>query len=500
MNIFRKLRWKLTLNYTIVTVSAFLVVILILGGIVFPRIFLPINFGSPEIIVDSLMENTSPVLSRILSESPVDQQLLYLLFRDPNSTITSADFLRIGSIQLSVSTIAMLRALVIGSDGILIGKTNPGLFLPNLLVGQPFDPTQFKGLQAPYKAAMAGDTDSSHLYTVLEPDEQFLFTLPLFDDTKGISNRVVGVAVIWMDRFPTQADVPLQILNIAGRVFLVLLFAIGIMGALFGAFFAHGLSARFKRLSTTIEAWSEGDFSEFIVDTTGDEISQLAQQLNKMASQLQDLLHRRQDLAVSEERNRLARDLHDSAKQQALAASFQLGTALTLFDRDPHTAKKHLEEADTLVDSVRDELTDLVHELRPLALDGQDFSELLKDYVMDWSQRNKIESKVNIEGIDETSLDTREALFRITQEALANVARHSAASLVEISLMFDPNIVTMAVKDNGCGFDILTVHPGFGLSSMRERTERQGGNFIVESEPDRGTRIIVTFPYLNREA
>ena len=69
-----------------------------------------------------------------------------------------------------------------------------------------------------------------------------------------------------------------------------------------------------------------------------------------MARQLQGLLRTRQDMAVSEERNRLARDLHDSAKQQALAASFELGTALTLYERDPQEAKKHLAEADTLVD------------------------------------------------------------------------------------------------------------------------------------------------------
>ena len=176
------------------------------------------------------------------------------------------------------------------------------------------------------------------------------------------------------------------------------------MGTLFGAFFAHGLSERFKRLSTTIDAWSEGDFSKFINDTTGDEISQLAQRLNNMAKQLQELLRRRQDMAVSEERNRLARDLHDSAKQQALAASFQIGTALTLYESDPQNAKKHLVEADALVDSVRNELTNLVHELRPHSMDGQDFSEILKEYTFDWSQRSGIEVNVNVEGSDETSL------------------------------------------------------------------------------------------------
>ncbi len=307
-------------------------------------------------------------------------------------------------------------------------------------------------------------------------------------------NRVVGVVVVFIDNLPTQADIPSHILNIAGRSLLIFLLGTGIMGAIFGAFFAHGLSTRFKRLSTTIDAWSEGDFSKFIDDTTGDEISQFSQRLNNMAKQLQDLLRRRQEMAVSEERNRLARDLHDSAKQQALAASFQLGTALTLYDRDPQIAKKHLVEADALVDSVRNELTNLVHELRPQSMDGQDFSETLKEYAVDWSHRSGIELNINIEGNDELSLETREALFRIAQEALANIARHSSASRADVSLEYETKMVTMIIKDDGHGFDKSVQHGGLGLYSMQERAEVLGGSFTVESSPEQGTKIIVTLP------
>jgi NarL family two-component system sensor histidine kinase LiaS len=318
--------------------------------------------------------------------------------------------------------------------------------------------------------------------------------IPIIKNIGGENAHVLGVIVVILDILPTQADVPSHILNIAGRSLLIFLLGIGIMGAIFGAFFAHGLSNRFKRLSTTIDAWSEGDFSSFIEDTTGDEISQFTRRLNNMAKQLQDLLRRRQDIAVSEERNRLARDLHDSAKQQALAASFQLGTALTLYDRDPQIAKEHLVEADALLDSVKNELTNLVHELRPLSVDGQDFAETLKEYAMDWSHRSGIEINLNIEGNDELSLETREALFRIAQEALANTARHSSAHNVDIFLDYGENIVTMSIKDDGHGFDKGVQHGGLGLYSMRERAEVLGGSFTVESSPDQGTKIVVTLP------
>ena len=493
MNLFRKLRWKLTINYTIVTVSAFLVVLIILVGIILPRIFIPTNILSPEALIGNLQEELTPLLGHILSQSPVDTQLIDILAKDTRGTITSFDFLRIGSLQFNLQTIAPLRSLIIGADGTLLGKTEHDIS-PSAVIGHPYDPNQYQGLEVPLKAALAGETDPSRLYTVFEPNKRFLIAVPIFNAAGEDGNRVLGVVVVIIENLPTQAEIPSHILNIAGRSLLIFLLGTGIMGALFGAFFARGLSLRFRQLSATLDAWSEGDFSKFIDDTTGDEISQFAGRLNYMAKQLQDLLRRRQDMAVSEERNRLARDLHDSAKQQALAASFQLGTALTLYDRQPQLAIKHLVEADALVDSVKNELTNLVHELRPLSLDGQDFSEALNEYALDWAHRSGIEMSINTEGDDELSLETREALFRIAQEALANTARHSSAKNVAISLEYATNMVKMIIKDDGCGFDKRVSHGGLGLSSMRERTEVLGGSFSVESSPGQGTKIVVTLP------
>jgi NarL family two-component system sensor histidine kinase LiaS len=433
-----------------------------------------------------------PLLGHILSQSPVDTKLLRILLEDSGGNITGFEILRVGAVQFTVNTIAIFRSLIIGADGTILGMS--GMGFTDLAIGDQFDPAQYIDLEAPYKAALAGETNPEKLVTVYEPNRRFVLAIPVINYAGTKENHVEGVWVLFVDAFPTQEIVPSQILNIAGRSLLIFLFGIGIMGTVFGAFFARGLSERFKRLSTAIDGWSEGDFSRFIVDTSEDEITQLAKRLNNMAKQLQELMRRRQEMAVSEERNRLARDLHDSAKQQALAASFQLGTALTLFESDPQDAIKHLEEADTLVDSVRKELTNLVHELRPQAIDQQDFSELMKEYTFDWSQRSNIEAIINIEGKDNISLDNREALFRITQEALANVMRHSSASRVELSLKIEDNILIMSIKDNGNGFEVNAPHSGLGLSSMRERTEALGGSFFVKSGVNRGTEIVITLP------
>jgi len=213
-----------------------------------------------------------------------------------------------------------------------------------------------------------------------------------------------------------------------------------------------------------------------------------------MAGQLQNLLKRRQEMAISEERNRLARELHDSAKQQALAASFQLGTAITLYDRDPQSAKQSLLEADNLVDSVRKELTDLIYELRPPTKDRGDFVETLNDYTTEWAHQNDIAVEVNVEGYKESSLEIEAALYRIVQEALSNIARHSSASSANVSLTYNSDTVTLTIADDGTGFDINEKHNGMGLHSMNERAESLNGEFCIESEFEHGTRISVTFP------
>ena len=95
MGIFHKLRWKLTLNYTIVTVSAFLVVLLILGGIILPRIFIPINILTPEGLIRIVQTENTPLLSHVLSQSPVDTELLRLLFKDTMELSPTMNFCKL---------------------------------------------------------------------------------------------------------------------------------------------------------------------------------------------------------------------------------------------------------------------------------------------------------------------------------------------------------------------------------------------------------------------
>jgi len=152
---------------------------------------------------------------------------------------------------------------------------------------------------------------------------------------------------------------------------LPLIFLAAIIGTLFGFLTARTFTRRIKRLFSVADNWSRGDFSASINDTSSDELGQLAQRLNTMAQQLQNLLNTRQKLASLEERNRLARDLHDSVKQQVFAVSMQVRTAKMLLKSNTDEAHEHLQEAEQLVQKTQQELIILVRELRPIALENK---------------------------------------------------------------------------------------------------------------------------------
>jgi NarL family two-component system sensor histidine kinase LiaS len=494
----RKLRWKLTLSYTAVTVASLLVVVLAFGLFLLSIILVPRGYLTPEIWAQVVRREFGALWSYVLAQPDVDTDLVALTLRMGDSTLPPRSFqashlepFRIGHMLFQVRTIGTGDAFLVGADGTLLGTTAPERF-PTAQVGQPIDPDLLPGLQEPLKAALAGEEDPDRLYVSIKPDREFFVIVPVRDQQD--TQRVLGAGIIYVEDLPTDRDLPADLVALVSINLLVFLLAAGLAGTIFGSVTAKGMAKRLQRVSSASEAWSQGDFSEFIEDSAGDEISQLAHRLNRMAEQLQSLLTRRQAMAISEERNRLARDLHDSAKQQALAASFQLGTAITLFEREPQAAREHLAEADALVDEVRKELTDLIHELRPQTMDGQNLADVLREYAVEWAHRSGIEVELHVQEQGPLSLESEQTLYRIAQEALANVARHSAANHVNLRLSDEHGVVTMEITDDGCGFDPRGEYAGMGLVSMRERAEALNGDVVIESEPGRGTHISVTLP------
>ena len=491
---FRRLQWKLTLSYAAVTVGSLLIVVLLLGYFLFSRAFIPLELYSsylgPKDWIRIMSESSSPLWNAVLSQETIDMDLISELMKRSSTQITNQDILQIGDFQIGMRTVGKGSALLVDSEGIVLGKTETEFGLESE-VGKPLDLGILPGLEGPWKAALSGEMDPDLVFVTLEPQESFYFAYPIVNE----SQEVLGVIIVHMMHVPTDSDIPGTLFLLAARSILVFLLAAGLIGTLFGAMTASGMVLRLERVSDATDAWSQGDFSKFIEDSTGDEISRLAGRLNAMAEQLQQFIRRSQDMAISEERGRLARDLHDSAKQEALAASFHIGTALTLFERDPEDARKHVHEADILVNSVRKELTDLIHELRPVSMNGNRLDETLNEYLIEWSHQAGITGELQVEGTAELPLETKQAVYRIMQEALANVARHSAATHVKVALCYGNENVEFSVQDNGNGFDPPMLHQGMGLDSMRERAAGLQGKFEIKSEPGQGTHVLITFPY-----
>jgi NarL family two-component system sensor histidine kinase LiaS len=196
---------------------------------------------------------------------------------------------------------------------------------------------------------------------------------------------------------------------------------------------------------------------------------------------------------VMEERNRLARDLHDSAKQKAFAALAQLGTARGVLNGRGNSATIHLNEAENLMTDVIQELTFLVQEIYPLALQEKGLVTTLREHIFEWESRNDIAVQMVTRDERRLPLEVEQALYRVAQEALANIARHSRARRVDVALVYNDEAVQLSISDDGCGFDVNAKH-GMGLRSIRERIGSIRGTVQVQSAPGQGTRLLVQVP------
>jgi signal transduction histidine kinase len=221
---------------------------------------------------------------------------------------------------------------------------------------------------------------------------------------------------------------------------------------------------------------------------------ELESQVTERTLEMEQLFEKTKDLAIVEERNRLARELHDSAKQKAFAALAQLGTANGVIKKDPISAISHLTEAENLVYEVIEELTFLIQEMYPVALKEKGLVATLREYIFDWENRTDIQVDVNIQGNRHLELNIEQAIYRVTQEALSNVSRHSQASHVDLELTFNPDHVKVVIADNGCGFDNASKPNGVGLRSIRERIESLSGSVEIASLPECGTSVTVFLP------
>jgi signal transduction histidine kinase len=200
-----------------------------------------------------------------------------------------------------------------------------------------------------------------------------------------------------------------------------------------------------------------------------------------------------QRLAAFQERQRLARELHDSVSQALYGIALGARTAQLRLESEHEKLSEPLDYILSLAEAGLSEMRALIFELRPESLQNEGLVVAITKQSDSLRARHKLEVKTDLGSEPNLSLDRKEVLYRVTQEALQNIARHSHATKVDILLDQNDSCLVLEIRDNGIGFDTSREYPGhLGLQSMRERVAQIGGDFAVVSQPGSGTTISVS--------
>ncbi|MGE8205143.1 histidine kinase [Heyndrickxia sp. NPDC080065] len=266
---------------------------------------------------------------------------------------------------------------------------------------------------------------------------------------------------------------------------------------------------RLDEILSFVSILRSGKYSARAPEIEKDEIGLIFEEMNQLAMFIQDQVRSLQRLAdektelanqahqaaVMEERQRLARDLHDSVSQQLFALGMISSAALRTVSKDPIKTETMLGQVANIAAKAQGEMRALLLHLRPIDLKGDKLNEGLNKLVNELREKTQLDIECQIENIDHLSKAIEEHVFRIVQEALSNILRHSEATKVRINLETIREHLHLYISDNGKGFKVeRSLMTSYGLQTMRERCEELGGVFQIRSMEEEGTYINIRIP------
>jgi len=244
-----------------------------------------------------------------------------------------------------------------------------------------------------------------------------------------------------------------------------------------------------------------------------DELGDLAHRINETAAQLallqdsaiaaeraralkEQITH--VTLAQEEERGRISRELHDGLGPSLAAAVNRLRVARRMIKNDPRQAEKELEEITVTLKTNIQDIRDLIHDLRPMALDQLGLTASIQQQLDRFEKQTGVRPSVGIDPDIALNPLSEVTVFRVLQECLGNVQKHARAVSVEVLLRRNDEGCWLSISDDGDGFDSASsangASQGVGLIGMRERAELVGGSLSIDSRPGRGTCVKLTIP------
>lgn len=259
----------------------------------------------------------------------------------------------------------------------------------------------------------------------------------------------------------------------------------------------------FKPVNTildNLERVEHGGFSEALPANALPELQVIADRIQRVASVLSasrddnERLKRRSLSIQEEERRHLAQELHDEMGQ-SISAIKAIAFSIAERNSEDPMSREGATRIGSISNNVRDHIRSMMHRLRPVVLDELGLVPALEHMVDDWNRNHSncfcsLRTSGNFNKLDS---EQQIHLYRIVQEALTNVAAHSGAERVEVSLDSSANL-QLQVRDNGKGFDPSSITLGMGLSGMQERVKALQGEWVLDTVPDAGVTIRVSFP------
>lgn len=236
--------------------------------------------------------------------------------------------------------------------------------------------------------------------------------------------------------------------------------------------------------------------SEFTYDTS--RAVSLAEALaNQIAIGIQNARLQKQqlDLAAQEERNRIAREIHDGVAQSMYALNLNLETCVELAEREKGPLRERLRSLVPLAKQTLMETRHYIYDLKPLLSGETSLAAVVENQVKEFQTISGIPVNLSMKGESENiPVGIGTGFYRILQEIFGNILKHSHASEVIVEVTFKPDSVILQVRDNGVGFDEDALTPGYGLQNMRQRTEELGGTFEITSSRNAGASIKASLP------
>ena len=288
-----------------------------------------------------------------------------------------------------------------------------------------------------------------------------------------------------------------------------LLFGI-VSGVIIGVFWKKQLEAVDKALTKLEQATPD---TTITYEGPMDDVLYLMKKIQRIQVAIQDQTKRSQKLiservenqqekmeeVITQERNRLARELHDSVSQELFAASMLVSAMNEMPVAQENQIKKPIQQVETMIQQAQLEMRALLLHLRPIALKDNSLKQGMDQLLQELDQKIPMKMIWSVEDVD-LNRGIEDHLFRILQESVSNTLRHAKAEMVDILLMEREGFIIFRIMDDGVGFDLEEKKSSsYGLSNIEERAAEIGAKLRIVSVPNKGTRIEVRVPIMDVE-